>query len=388
MRNEFSVILDEIPSSGIRRFFDLVLEADDVISLGVGEPDFTTPWNVREEAIYTLEKGLTSYSSNKGLKELRDGLHDYMKERFKVSYDPSDEILVTVGGSEAIDLTLRALLNAGDEVIIPEPTFVCYAPLVKLAGGQVVSVDTSSYGFIPSPELLERYVTPRTKALILCSPNNPTGVTIPHEVLIQIAAFAEKHNLWVLSDEIYGELTYDDIPVSFASIPGMKKRTVVWNGFSKAFAMTGWRLGFLCGPGELVRRALKIHQYCMMCAPIIAQYAAIEALKSAAVNVEEMKRSYLFRRNWFVKQLDRLGLTSPVPGGAFYCFPSIQSTGLTSEEFAIRLLKEQRVAVVPGDVFGRGGEGHIRCCYATGLEELKEAVRRIRLFLESLGHAP
>lgn len=379
MRDDFSRILETIPPSGIRRFFDLVIGAKDIISLGVGEPDFVTPWGIREDAIYSLEKGMTSYTSNQGLQELRDAISDYIGTRFGGHYDPIHEILVTVGVSEAVDVTVRALLNPGDEVIVPEPSYVCYSPLIQLAGGVVVPLDTSPT-FVPDPARLEAKITPRTKAIVLCSPNNPTGRVIPKETLLQIAEIARKHDLWVLSDEVYAELTYDEAYTSFASLPHMKERTVLLNGFSKAFAMTGWRLGYICAPRPLVERVLKIHQYCMLCAPIMSQYAAIEALKNSLPQVEEMKKSYQARRNFFVSGLQDAGYETFLPEGAFYCFPSIQHTGLSSEEFALELLKQHKVAVVPGSVFGAGGEGYIRCCYATGMDQLKEALARISTF--------
>lgn len=382
MKNNFSNIIEQIPPSGIRRFFDLVIGQKDIISLGVGEPDFITPWSIREEAIFSIEQGRTSYTSNQGLPELREQISQYIKRQFKCKYDPKEEILVTVGVSEAIDIVLRSILNPKDEVILPEPCFVCYNPLIQLAGGTVVPIDTSKTNFILDPKELEHKITPKTKALILSSPNNPTGSVIPKEVLEEIAKIVKKYDLWVLSDEIYAELTYDMEYTSFASIENMKEHTILFNGFSKAFAMTGWRLGYLCAPNAVLSRALKIHQYCIMSAPTLSQYAAIEALKNGQKDVEEMKRSYQQRRNYFVKELNECGLPTLMPGGAFYCFPNITKTGLSSEEFALQLLREQKVAVVPGSVFGLGGEGFIRCCYATSLPLLKEALKRIQSFME------
>ncbi|MSR88802.1 MAG: aminotransferase class I/II-fold pyridoxal phosphate-dependent enzyme [Candidatus Margulisbacteria bacterium] len=383
MSIEFSRVLDQIPPSGIRKFFDLVIGSKDIISLGVGEPDFVTPWGIREEAIATLEQGATSYTANAGLLECREETVSYLKERFNLTYDAKTETMLTVGVSEGVDITMRALLNAGDEVIIPEPGYVCYHPLVTLAGGIPITLDTSGNHFIPDPKELEKLITPRTKALVLCSPNNPTGVVIPKETLEAIAALSKKYQFWVITDEIYAELNYEGY-TSYASIPGVKDRTILLSGFSKAFAMTGWRLGYLCGPEALVSRTLKIHQYSALCAPIIAQYAAIEALKHNLKAVEEMRKSYLLRRNFFVKRLNDAGLPTPMPSGAFYTFSSIKHTGLSSEEFALNLLKKERVAVVPGNAFGACAEGYIRCCYATDMEKLKEAVLRIKRFIKGL----
>lgn len=383
MSLEFSRTLEEVPPSGIRRFFDLVASSKEVISLGVGEPDFVTPWCIREEAIASVEKGLTSYTSNSGLPECRREIATYLKNRFGCSYSADTEIIITNGVSEGVDITLRTLLNPGDEVILPEPNYVCYAPLIHLAGGQVVSIDTSSTGFIPNPEAIEAVITPKTKAIVLCSPNNPTGAVIPKAVLYKIAQLAQKYDFWVISDEIYAELTYDEAFVSFGSFQEAKDRTVLMNGFSKAFAMTGWRLGYLCAPTSFINRAVKIHQYAALCAPIMAQYAGIEALKNPKI-VEDMRRSYEARRNLFVKRLNTIGLDTFLPQGAFYCFPSIQKTGLSSEAFAIKLLESVQVAVVPGSVFGQGGEGYIRCCYATHVDLLKEALQRIQTFVNSL----
>lgn len=380
----YSKIIDGIPPSGIRKFFDLVANSDNVISLGVGEPDFVTPWNIREEAIYSLEKGFTSYTSNNGMPECRQAISDYVKKNYTASYNPETEILVTTGVSQGIDITLRSILNPGDEVIIPEPTFVCYGPLVHLAGGKPVGVNTSDTQLIPDPKRLAKTITKKTKAIILCSPNNPTGMVIPKPILIDILKLAERHNLWVISDEIYADLVYDEPYHSVASLPNAKRRTILLNGFSKAFAMTGWRLGYICAPQDLIERTLKIHQYAMMCAPTIAQHAAIEALKHSKKDVQEMKKSYFYRRNYFVNKLNEIGLPTLVPKGAFYCFPSIKPSGLNSEDFCTQLLKTQNVACVPGNAFGKSGEGHIRCCYASSLDDLKEALNRIEKFLKGV----
>jgi aminotransferase len=374
----FSKVVDAIPPSGIRRFFDLVIGAKDIISLGVGEPDFVTPWGIRDEAIYSIQNGRTSYTSNQGLIELREAISDYLFSRFNVAVGAGD-IVVTVGVSEAVDIVLRSLINPGDEIIIPEPSYVCYDPLVRLAGGVPVSLNTAPE-FIPDVGRLAALVTPKTKALILCSPNNPTGRVIPKPILEEILRLAVQHDFWVISDEVYAELTYDQDYVSFSSLPGASERCILLSGFSKAFAMTGWRMGYIAAPTAVVDRALKIHQYCMLCAPIVSQYAAIEALKNAKQDVEIMKSSYLARRNLFVSGLQEAGYETVVPEGAFYCFPSIKHTGLSSEEFALKLLQNERVAVVPGSVFGSGGEGYIRCCYAAQVDQLKEALKRIRNF--------
>ncbi len=377
----FSHLIETIPSSGIRRFFDLVASSKDVISLGVGEPDFPTPWPAREEAISSIEQGLTSYTSNSGLIECRRAIAAYIEERFGATYGPEKEIIITNGVSEGVDITLRTLLNPGDEVIVPEPNYVCYAPLIQLAGGKVVAIDTSQTGFLPNKQAIKSAITAKTKAIILCSPNNPTGQVIPKKILKDIADLAENHDFWVIADEIYAELSYDEPFVSFAALEGTFPRTILMNGFSKAFAMTGWRLGYLCAPQEFIARALKIHQYSALCAPIMAQYAAIQALQGMKV-VQDMRRSYEMRRNLFVGRLNEMGLDTAMPKGAFYCFPSIQKTGLSSEEFALKLLEKARVAVVPGSVFGLGGEGYVRCCYATHIDLLKEALTRISNFLK------
>ncbi|WP_100402025.1 aminotransferase [Bacillus sp. FJAT-42315] len=375
--------VENMAPSGIRKFFDLAATMEGVISLGVGEPDFVTSWSAREAAILSLEKGYTSYTANAGLLELREAISDYMSERFYVPYLPKEEIIVTVGASQAIDLAMRAILDPGDEVVVVEPCFVSYVPLVELAGGKAVTVGTTGeHDFKLQAADLEQAITPKTKALLLCSPNNPTGTQLDREELQAIAEIVKKHDLLVIADEIYAELAYDIHHTSIASLEGMRERTILINGFSKGFAMTGWRLGFVCAPRELAAAMLKIHQYTMMCASTPAQYAALEALQTGMNDVEEMKKDYRRRRNYFVQSLNELGLTCHVPGGAFYVFPSIQSTGLTSEQFAEQLLVEEKVAVVPGSVFGKGGEGYIRCSYASSMEQLQEAVKRIKRFLE------
>lgn len=371
--------------SGIRRFFDLAASMEGVISLGVGEPDFVTSWAVREASIQSLEEGYTSYTANSGLLELREEIHKYMKSSFDVEYSPEDEILVTVGASQAIDLALRAVINPGDEFIIVEPSFVSYGPLVALAGGQPVTIQTKEEDdFKLQPEQIEAVITPKTKGILICSPNNPTGTVLVKSELEKIAAIVKKHDLVVISDEIYAELAYDEPYSSFASISGMREQTIIVNGFSKGFAMTGWRLGFATGPRPILLSMLKIHQYAMMCAPTMAQYGALEALRNGNNDVMEMKKSYNRRRNYFVKSLNEIGLDCHFPGGAFYAFPSIKKTGMTSEEFAEGLLQAEKVAVVPGNAFGESGEGFVRCSYASSIEQLQEAIRRIDRYVMSL----
>ncbi|ADI25627.1 aminotransferase [Geobacillus sp. C56-T3] len=371
--------------SGIRRFFDLASTMDGVISLGVGEPDFVTSWSIREASILSLEQGYTSYTPNAGLLELRQEIAAYLRRKFHVDYCPETEILVTVGASQAIDLALRAIINPGDEVIIVEPSFVAYEPLVVLAGGKPVAVCTSGEDkFQLNPAHLEQAITERTKAVIICSPNNPTGTVQSRTELEAIARLAEAHDLLVIADEIYAELTYEGEYTSMAAVSGMRERTILISGFSKGFAMTGWRLGFAAAPDEILQAMLKIHQYAMMCAPTMAQYGALEALRSGERDVAEMRNSYRRRRNYFVASLNEIGLPCHLPGGAFYAFPSIKPTGLTSEQFAERLLIEEKVAVVPGNVFGQSGEGYIRCSYASSLEQLQEAIKRMKRFLARL----
>ena len=380
-----SKTVQELQPSGIRKFFDLAATMEGVVSLGVGEPDFVTSWSVREAAISSLEQGYTSYTANAGLLELRKEITKYMKRSFSLEYDPYHEVVVTVGASQALDIAMRAIINPGEEVIIVEPSFVAYAPLVSLAGGIPVPLATKGEnGFKLTAKDLEATITPKTKALLICSPNNPTGTQLNKEDLLALSHVIEKHDLVIFSDEIYAELAYDEEFVSFASLNGMRERTVVINGFSKGFAMTGWRLGFVCAPYELAEAMLKIHQYAMMCAPTMAQYAAVEALKNGMHDVEDMRRSYRARRNYIVKSFNEIGLDCHVPGGAFYAFPSIKKTGMTSEEFAEKLLLEEKVAVVPGSVFGTSGEGYVRASYASSFEQLQEAVLRMRRFLENL----
>ncbi|PAD67091.1 aromatic amino acid aminotransferase [Bacillus sp. 7586-K] len=374
----------DLKPSGIRKFFDLAAGMEGVISLGVGEPDFVTSWNIREACILSLEQGYTSYTANAGLLELRREISAYLQETTTVRYDPETELLVTVGASQALDLALRAIINPGDEVIVIEPSFVSYAALVSLAGGVPVPIHTrGEMEFKLQPDELEEAITNKTKAIILCSPNNPTGTLLNKEELTKIASIIEKYDLLVISDEIYAELTYDETYSSFVSIEGMADRTLLISGFSKGFAMTGWRLGYVAARPEFLSAMLKIHQYSMMCAPTMAQYAAIEAMKNGKEDVLHMKKSYKQRRNLFVSALNDIGLTCHVPGGAFYAFPSIQSTNLTSEEFAEQLLKEEKVAVVPGSVFGESGEGYVRCSYASSLDQLQEALKRMQRFVQS-----
>ena len=383
--NYLSKTVQELKPSGIRKFFDLTATMDGVISLGVGEPDFITSWSVREAAITSLEQGYTSYTANAGLIELRREISKYIVNLCDVEYNPDREIIVTVGASQAIDIAFRAIIDPGDEVIIVNPSFVAYEPLVSLAGGVPVSLSTKKEnGFKLTAEELEAAITPKTKAVLVCSPNNPTGTQLVEEDLKSLSEVIVKHDLLLVSDEIYAELSYDQPFMSMAAFPGMRERTIMINGFSKGFAMTGWRLGFLCAPAELTEAMLKIHQYAMMCASSMAQHAALEALLHGMDDVVEMRDSYRARRNYIVNSFNDLGLDCHLPGGAFYAFPSIEKTGLTSEQFAERLLMEERVAVVPGSVFGESGEGHVRASYATSLEQLKEAIRRIDNFLRKL----
>ena len=373
----------DLPKSGIREFFDLVAGRSDVISLGVGEPDFTTPWNVRESAIYSLEAGYTSYTSNAGTPELRRAICNYVKENYNADYDPMQECLVTIGVSEALDLAIRALVNPGDEVIYTTPCFVSYPAEVLMARGVPVPLVTSEQdNFSVNPAELRKLITPKSKILLLNFPCNPTGAVAPESVLSEIADIAIKNNLIVITDEIYSELVYDDYKhVSIASFPGMKERTIFLHGFSKAFAMTGFRIGYVCAPQAITDAMYKIHQYSIMCAPITAQAAALEALKSARKDMLAMRESYWERRNIIVHGLRDAGLDCVMPQGAFYSFPSIKSTGMTSREFAEALLKEESVAVVPGSAFGPGGEGYVRACYATAEDQIIEALKRIKRFV-------
>lgn len=376
----------DLPRSGIRDFFELVIGRSDVISLGVGEPDKPTPWPIREAAIRSLEKGITSYTSNLGLESLRIAISDYVQKQFRVTYDPKSEILVTVGVSEALDIAFRALLNPGDEVIYHEPCYVSYSPGIKMAYGVPVVVETREENeFALMAEDVERAITPRTRVLALNFPTNPTGGIMPVEELEKIAQLAIKHDLIVITDEIYCELLYDERKhTSIVEFPGMKERTILLHGFSKAFAMTGWRLGYACAPSPLREAMMKVHQYCMLCAPIMSQMAGIEALKMGADAYEEMRQSYEQRRNLIVTRLNGMGLHCFNPGGAFYVFPDIRSTGLTSKEFAIQLLEKKSVAVVPGNAFGKAGEGFVRCCYATAPDLIVKAMDLMEEFVLEL----
>ncbi|MFU0833489.1 MAG: Aminotransferase [Oscillospiraceae bacterium] len=378
--------IQSIKPSGIRRFFDIASEMDNVISLSIGEPDFTTPWHVREEGIRSLEDGKTWYSPNRGFIELREEICRFLKRHCHLEYEPKTDIVVTVGGSEAIDLAIRTVVEPGDEVLIPEPSFVCYKPLTLAARGVPVVVETKQENlFRLTPEELEEKITPKTKLLILPYPNNPTGAVMRRENLKAIAEVVQKHNLLVLSDEIYGELTYGDYRhVSFAQIDGMKERTILVNGFSKAFAMTGWRLGYAAGPKEVIRQMTKLHQFGIMSAPTMAQYAAIEALKNGDGDIVSMRDQYDLRRKLVVEGFNSMGLSCFEPEGAFYVFPCIKSTGLTSEEFCEKLLYEEQVAVVPGNAFGDCGEGYVRVSYSYSIRHITEALSRIEHFIRTL----
>jgi len=383
MRNRLSKTIQEIPPSGIRKYFDLASTMENVISLGVGEPDFVTPWSIREASISTMERGYTTYTSNSGLPELRYEIGKYLAEFFQVHYDDKKEMIVTVGASEAIDIALRAILDPGDEVLIIEPCYVSYDPTVKLAGGVPVSVTTDmSTKFKITADILREKITSKSKAIIFCYPNNPTGATMTKEDWLPIIELIKEHDLIVLSDEIYGELSYDQHHFSAASLPGMKDRTILISGFSKAFAMTGWRIGYACGPEDIIQAMLKIHQYTMLCAPIMGQWAAVEALRNGQKAKDDMVASYRQRRNYVTKMFNQIGLECLMPEGAFYAFPSITATGLTADQFAEQLIKEAQVAVVPGDVFGIGGKGHIRCSYATSMENLEKAIERMGKFVQ------
>lgn len=386
MRNPLSEKIVTIPPSGIRKFFDIVSEMKDAISLGVGEPDFDTPWHIREEGIYSLEKGRTFYTANAGLKELRVEINNYLQRRCSVSYDPNTEILVTVGGSEAIDIAMRAMLDPGDEVLVPQPSFVSYVPCAVLAGGVAVPVELEAKDeFRLTPEKLLEKITPKSKLLVLPFPNNPTGAIMTRSDLEKIAQIVEEHDLFVLSDEIYSELTYgEEEHVSIASLPGMRERTVLINGFSKAFAMTGWRLGYVCAPAVILKQMLKIHQFAIMCAPTTSQYAAIDAMKNSDDDVQYMRESYDQRRRYLLHAFEDMGLECFEPLGAFYAFPSIKRFGMTSDEFALKLLEQEKVAVVPGTAFGDSGEGYLRISYAYSLKSLKEALGRIERFVNRL----
>ncbi|MEN3299866.1 aminotransferase class I/II-fold pyridoxal phosphate-dependent enzyme [Pseudonocardia sp.] len=378
-------VIAACPPSGIRRFFDIAAEMDDVISLGVGEPDFVTPWRIREAGIYALEHGYTTYTSNAGLPELRKLICAELATRYDADYAWDSECLITTGVSEGLDLALRVLLNPGDEVIVPEPCYVAYEPCVAFGGGVPVRVATRAEdGFAIDAAAVEAAITPRTKAVLIGSPANPTGAVQPVAALRALVRLAEKHDLYLISDEIYDRLTYDGVHTCLGAVPGARERTVVLGGFSKAQAMTGWRVGWICAPAPVAELCVRVHQYTMLCAPHVSQIAAVEALSAADGDVREMVADYDRRRRVFVKGLREIGLDCPEPGGAFYAFPSIRGSGLDSETFAERLLKAESVAVVPGNVFGPSGEGHIRCSYATALPQLEEALVRIDRFLHSL----
>ena len=388
MRDFLTERARQLKPSGIRKYFDILDTLPNAISIGVGEPDFVTPWDIRSAGIRSLQKGYTSYTGNRGLPELRQLISRYLAERFQADY-PADRIIITVGASEGIDLALRTTCEEGDEVLVPDPAYVSYAPIISLCGGVAAPVHCKAEnGFIMTPEAIEAAITPRTKAIILAYPNNPTGAVMTREQLEAIVPVIEKYDLLVISDEIYAELTYGGKHCSVASLPGMKERTVLLSGFSKAFAMTGWRIGYACAPEALDKAMLKVHQYTMLCAPRVAQHAAVAALSGGFqddfASVAQMRTEYDKRRRFLVKAFNDLGLTCFEPRGAFYAFPSVEETGLTGEEFVERLLKEEQVAVVPGNAFGECGNYHVRCSYATGMRELQEAVARIARFTEKL----
>ncbi|WP_338826448.1 putative N-acetyl-LL-diaminopimelate aminotransferase [Moorella thermoacetica] len=381
-RRFITPVVRDLPPSGIRRFFELVASTKGVISLGVGEPDFVTPWHIREACVQSLERGYTMYTSNYGLPELRRAIADYLAWRFGLTYDPMKQIMVTIGASEAVDLALRTVLNPGDEVLIPEPCYVSYQPITQLAGGIPVPIPTTmTDGFALTAARLEHYITPRSKVLILCFPNNPTGAVLNREEMQAIARLVEKYNLLVISDEIYAELRYEGQPLSFASLPGMQERTILVSGFSKAFAMTGWRVGYVAAHPDFLAAMVKIHQYTILCAPVMGQMAALEALRHGRQDVERMVEQYDQRRRLVYSRLREMGLDCFEPRGAFYIFPSIAATGLDSVTFAEELLKEEKVAVVPGTAFGASGEGFIRCSYAASLADLTEAMNRMERFV-------
>lgn len=374
-----------IPRSGIRDFFDIVQGVPDVISLGVGEPDFVTPWHIREAAIYALERGKTSYTANLGLLKLRQGISRYLESQFGLLYDPRQQILITVGVSEALDIALRAVINPGDEIIYHEPCYVSYSPSVRLAHGVAKAVPCQAEnGFTLTAEAIEAAITSRSKVLVLNFPTNPTGATISKIDLMKIAEVVLRHNLLVISDEVYAELTFEGQHTSIASLPGMRERTIFLHGFSKAFAMTGFRVGFACGPVEIVEAMMRIHQYSMLCASIVSQEAAIEAIEHGYADTVEMREHYRTRRNYFVKALNEMGLTCHFPKGSFYAFPSVRSTGLSSKDFALQLLQEEKVACVPGTAFGPCGEGFLRCCFATSIDRIEMAVERMARFVRKI----
>ena len=385
MRNPLSDTIVQIKPSGIRKFFDIVSEMKDAISLGVGEPDFETPWHIRDEGIYSLEKGRTFYTSNAGLKELKIEICNYLKRRYDLSYHYENEVLVTVGGSEAIDIAMRAMVNPGDEVLIPQPSYVSYEPCALLTGAKPVIINLKHENqFRLTAQELEEAITEKTKLLVLPFPNNPTGAIMERKDLEEIAEVIKKHDIFVISDEIYSELCYTDQHVSIANIEGMQERTILINGFSKSYAMTGWRLGYACGPKEIIEQMTKIHQFCIMCAPATSQYAAVEALKNGDEDVQNMREAYNQRRRYLVHAFKEMGLECFEPFGAFYMFPCIKEFGMTSDEFATRFLMEEKVAVVPGTAFGDCGEGFIRISYAYSLDNLKLAIGRLQHFVEKL----
>lgn len=385
MTKPLSEVVQNIKPSGIRKFFDIVSEMKDAISLGVGEPDFDTPWHIRDEGIFALEKGKTFYTSNSGLKELREEICNYLKRKQNVAYDPLSEVIVTVGGSEAIDIGLRALVNPGDEVIIPQPSYVSYEPCAVLAGAKPVIINLKAENeFRLTAEELKGAITDKTKVLILPYPNNPTGAIMERKELEEIAKIIIENDIYVMSDEIYAELTYKGEHVSIASLDGMKERTILINGFSKAYAMTGWRLGYACAPKEIIKQMTKIHQFAIMCAPTTSQYAAVEALKNGDDDVESMRQAYNLRRRFLLNAFKEMGLECFEPYGAFYVFPCIKEFGMTSEEFATRFLEEERVAAIPGNAFGESGEGFLRISYAYSLDNLKIAMERLKRFIEKL----
>lgn len=376
--------IQEVPPSGIRKFFDLLEEMPDAISLGIGEPDFVTPWHIRDAGIYSLEKGFTKYTPNKGLSELRRQICNYMQRRFDLTYDPTTQVIVTVGGSEGLDLALRCCLEPGDEVIVPTPSFVCYGPLSSMSMGTPVYVETKVENeFRLTPEELRAAITPRTKVLVLPYPCNPTGGIMERKDLEAIAEVLKDTNILVVSDEIYAELSYSERHVSIASIPGMYERTLVVNGFSKAYSMTGWRLGYICGPEPLISQMVKLHQYGIMSAPTVSQYAAIEAMQYGDPDIENMKEEYDGRRRFLLEGFRSMGLECFEPKGAFYMFPCIQSTGMNSDDFCTEFLKAEQVAVIPGSAFGPGGEGFVRCCYAASMRDLDQALKRMNRFINS-----
>ncbi|MEN6520987.1 MAG: aminotransferase class I/II-fold pyridoxal phosphate-dependent enzyme [Armatimonadota bacterium] len=383
-----SHLVKSVPPSGIRRFFDIVAQMQDVVSLSVGEPDFVTPWRIREACIYSLEKGYTNYTSNYGLLELRKLISAYLSKRWGVEYNPEKQVLVTVGVSEGLDLVMRAILNPADEVLVPEPSYVSYKPCVMFAGGVPVPLPTTiETGFKVTPEQIEKAITSRTKAILLSYPSNPTGVTASRDELQSIVDMARKHDLFIISDEIYDRLTYGGCHTTMPSLDGAYERTILLNGFSKAYAMTGWRIGYAVAMPDIIEAMMKVHQYTMLCAPMMAQMAAIEAMKNGSSESDEMVEEYNRRRRLITSGLNSIGLDCILPGGAFYAFPSIRRTGLTAEEFTERLLMEEKVAIVPGTAFGECGEGYVRCSYATDTDSIKLALERMSRFLEKIGAA-